>query len=454
MNLKLEIFYTSIIGVNIFFFPVAYILLKYNSVVTSYEDLTVILTIVVLVNVCIISLLVHQWKKEQAKVKAYISELEQHKAKLEKHTYIEEMNVQLKQEIAERVKSQDARRAADEKFSRAFEASPVPMCIVATKPLRFVEVNTSAVETFGYNQADFLASGAIIYDKIMSKEQYNTILREIREHSTINKMKTSFYNKNKVVLSGLLSIEKIIIDEECYWLCVWYDVTHVRNMQMELKRLDSFNVVSKMAVSLAHEIRNPMTTVRGFLQLMGRKKMHDHEYLKMMISEIDRANAIITQFLLMAKERMTDFQLKDINSIINKVLMLVEKDAVKAGYLVTLQSSQIPMIMVDENQIKQMLLNIIRNGIEAMNDEGKLLIRTYVEEASVVLAISDEGPGIAPEIVEQICTPFFTTKQEKSGLGLAVCYSIAARHGAKIKIDTSQKGTTFHIKFKTAIGEC
>jgi signal transduction histidine kinase len=113
-----------------------------------------------------------------------------------------------------------------------------------------------------------------------------------------------------------------------------------------------------------------------------------------------------------------------------------------------LRREETPLILVDENQIKEMLINIIRNGIEAMKDKGKLLINTYAQESTVILDISDEGPGIAPEVIQQIGTPFFTTKQDGKGLGLAVCYSIAARHGAQIKIRTGQKGTTFRIEFK------
>lgn len=338
----------------------------------------------------------------------------------------------------------------DEKLAQTFDMIPVPMCILEAGSLKYVKINVSAADTFGYSQADFIGEAVKMHSKLMTKQQYNIILTELRAREKISKMETYFYNKEGVLLSGLLSVERICLAENFFWLCVWHDITQIKNMKRELQRLDSFNVVSKMAVSLAHEIRNPMTTVRGFLQLAEQRSLLKTESVNMMIGEIDRANAIITQFLFMAKERMSDFKLRDINKIIKNVLPLVEKDAAKAGHYVDLESGQIPLILADENQIKQMLINIMLNGIEAMKTKGRLLIRTYAEESTVILDISDEGPGIPPEIIQQIGTPFFTTKEDAKGLGLAVCYSIAARHGAEIKIHTGQTGTTFHIQFKAA----
>jgi|GEM_PF-1808605 len=427
-------------------------IIGYDDSLAKYVDIAVSLTVSMIVNACLICALVHQYRKEQAKVNLYIAEVGRHKARLERQSFIEKMNIKLKQEIDERIKAQEAKHASDEKFLRAFDASAVPMCILATKPLRFVEINTSTVETFGYDRVDFSGTKAKIRETLMTQKQYRAILRELREQGAINKMETTCYNRYGTVLNGLLSVEKLDIAGECFWICVWCDITQLQNMEMELKRLDRLHLAGQMAAGLAHEIRNPMTTVRGFLQLMARREPKYGDYFKLMIEELDKANAIITEFLFMAKDRVTDFQLKDINKIIKNVMPLVEADAAEEGHCVTFQSGQIPMILVDENQIRQMLLNLIRNGIEAMIAKGKLSIRTYVEGAAVVLAISDEGAGIDTEIMKHLGTPFFTTKQEGTGLGLAICYSIAARHGADINIDTSNKGSTFHIKFKVAAG--
>lgn len=421
-------------------------IIGYNSSFSRYADVAFAFNVSMIVNAGLISVLAHQYKSEHEKAKFYIAKAERQKAILEKQSYIRKLNIELKQEIDARIKAQEACRAADEKFSKAFDISPVPMCILSTKPLRFVEINTSMINTFG---EDLLTAKSKIMKKLMTPKQYLSILRSLREHGKINKMETTFYDKSGAVLSGLLSVEKINIAGEIFLLCIWYDITKLKNMQAEMKKLDRLNIIGKMAAGLGHEIRNPMTTVRGFLQFMGQKAVgKDREYFKLIIAELDRANSIITEFLLMAADRVINFQLIDMNKIITNIIPLIEADAYKEGHSFTFNAGQIPMLLADANEISQMVLNLARNGIEAMKAKGRLLITTYREKDNVVLKVSDEGTGIDPEIINQLGTPFVTTKNEGTGLGLAICYSIANRHNADVMVESSKQGTTFYIKFK------
>lgn len=106
--------------------------------------------------------------------------------------------------------------------------------------------------------------------------------------------------------------------------------------------------------------------------------------------------------------------------------------------------------MLDEKEIRQLILNLVRNGLEAMPPKKRLKIKTYTEGDEVVLAVQDEGSGIPDELLAKLGTPFFTTKEKGTGLGLAVCYSIANRHKATIIPETGPKGTTFYVRFKTS----
>lgn len=110
--------------------------------------------------------------------------------------------------------------------------------------------------------------------------------------------------------------------------------------------------------------------------------------------------------------------------------------------------SYIQEFLLDEKEIRQLILNLVRNGMESMSAGGMLTIKTYMDGDSVVLAVEDQGGGIDPEVRDKIGTPFFTTKDYGTGLGLATCYSIAERHGAKVEIDTCPAGTTFSIYFR------
>ncbi|KJS18412.1 MAG: hypothetical protein VR69_00895 [Peptococcaceae bacterium BRH_c4b] len=223
-----------------------------------------------------------------------------------------------------------------------------------------------------------------------------------------------------------------------------------KQMEKEMARLDQLNLVGEMAASIGHEVRNPMTTVRGFLQLLSQKEecKGQKEFFELMIEELDRANAIITEFLTLAKDKAVQRELKNLNEMIETLIPLIKADATLADNYVRFQLEEVPYLLLDEKEIRQLILNLVRNGLEAMSPGGYLTIKTYVEENEAILSVQDEGTGIEPDVLDKIGTPFFTTKEYGSGLGLAVCYSIASRHNATIRIETGRRGTTFYVRFK------
>jgi signal transduction histidine kinase len=167
-----------------------------------------------------------------------------------------------------------------------------------------------------------------------------------------------------------------------------------------------------------------------------------------MIDELDRANSIITEYLSMAKNKAIVLEIKSLSSILETIEPLISSDATKSGKKVVFVLKEMPALLLDEKEIRQLILNLVRNGLEAMHPGGTLTIKTYTEGTEAVLAVQDQGSGIKPEVLEKIGTPFFTTKDTGTGLGLAVCYSIAARHNASLKVETGPGGTTFHARFK------
>jgi PAS domain S-box-containing protein len=232
-------------------------------------------------------------------------------------------------------------------------------------------------------------------------------------------------------------------------LCIVQDTTEKKLLERELGRLERLNVVGEMAAGIGHEVRNPMTTVRGFLQLLNKKAdcRKYAEYYAVMIGELDRANSIITEFLALAKNKAINKELCNINESIRIMVPLLEADGLMANKYIKTRLAEIPEIPVDQKEIRQLLLNLVRNAMEAMPAGGTVTIKTYCEGGNVVLAVKDEGNGIHPDIVDKLGTPFFTTKEQGTGLGLAVCYSIAQRHQATIKYDTGAGGTTFFVVF-------
>jgi len=225
---------------------------------------------------------------------------------------------------------------------------------------------------------------------------------------------------------------------------------YISEQTEKMTRLDRLNIIGEMAAGIAHEIRNPMTTVRGLLQFMGTKQefITHKENLALMINELDRANSIITEFLSLAKNRAMEFSEHNLNTIIQDIYPLLQADALCNDCEITLNLNNLPTMSVDQNSIRQLLLNMVRNGLDAMPRYGIITISTEMAGSKVLLSIADSGIGIPLEIRDKLGTPFFTTKEQGTGLGLAICFRIVQRHAAILTVDSELgKGTTFTIEF-------
>lgn len=232
--------------------------------------------------------------------------------------------------------------------------------------------------------------------------------------------------------------------------CIFKNITEKKQYEQELKRLSNIDLIGQMAAGISHEIRNPMTTVRGFLQLLKEEPTYEkhNKHFNLMIEELDRANSIITEFLSIGNTKKSDLQMLDLNAIIHDIIPLIKIDTHNQNKYIQVDTTDIPELLLNRNEIRQLLMNLYRNGLEAMSTGKTLTISTYKEGRNcVVLAVRDQGKGIRPEVLEKLGTPFYTTKDNGTGLGLGICYAIVARHNAKIEIQTGSEGTTFFVKF-------
>ncbi len=230
---------------------------------------------------------------------------------------------------------------------------------------------------------------------------------------------------------------------------VLLDITERMNADRELARLERLNMVGEMAAGIAHEVRNPLTTVRGFLQLLTSKDntKQYHEFYDLMIEELDRANFIIADFLSLAQDKTSNFELTNISEMVRNLAPLLTADAFNQDKEIILELEQVSDILGNKNELRQLLLNIARNGLEAMPVGTTLTIQTLRSEDDIILRVCDQGVGIDPGILERLGTPFLTTKAQGTGLGLAICQTIALRHHAVISYESNPSGTTVTIKF-------
>ncbi|MGM0876986.1 MAG: PAS domain S-box protein [Bacillota bacterium] len=354
-------------------------------------------------------------------------------------------NEKLQKEIEERNKIADDLYVSQERFRKIFESSPCLMAIISLKDGTFIDVNTSWVNFTGYS---FDESGNERIDLQYFVDESNGNLIDFQQ--TIRNKKIRYKAKNGEIRAGLLSTEMIDIHPEPCILIVLTDITERVHLEKEMYRLDRLNLIGEMAAGIAHEIRNPMTTVHGFLQVTRNDCDNlPVEIIDLMLEELNRANSIITEFLNLAKNKVSVKMKQNLNTIIEALSPLIQAEALRSSKHLILDLGICPEIFIDQKEIRQLILNIALNGLDAMSSGGKLTIKTYAAEQAVILEIQDQGKGISPEVLEKMGTPFFTTKETGTGLGLAICYSVAERHHADIDIATGDKGTTFSIRFNS-----
>lgn len=332
---------------------------------------------------------------------------------------------------------------------KVFNGNPIPMAIYKLKNGQFIEVNESFLRITGYGRVEIAGRTVMDLNLWANPVEIAKVIQMVAKKRAVTNRETIYLTKSGQKRAGLLSAKIFDFGGERCILVAVNDITELKQLEKEMARFDQLNLVGEMAAGIGHEIRNPMTTVRGFLQILGSKKecTQYKEYFNLMIGELDKANLIIKELLFMAKNKAVDLKLRNLNAIVKALFPLILADAIISDKYVCMEQGDIPDILLDEKEICQLILNLAGNGLEAMSSGGTLTIRTYTDNEEAVLSVQDQGKGIEPDILEKIGRPFFTTKEQGTGLGLAVCYSIAARHNAAIKLETGPAGTTFFVRF-------
>lgn len=352
-------------------------------------------------------------------------------------------------DITERKQMEELLRLSEECLSKAFDVNTILMSITTLEDGKYIKANKALCRALGYRSEQIIGRTSLELDIWYDPADRCLVKQKLIANQSIRDMEIIFKKSNGEKLLGLYSAERIDIHGEPCIMSTVTDITDLRRMEVEMTRLDRLNLVGEMAASIGHEIRNPMTTVRGYLQLLQQNEIYynERDHFDLMIEELDRANSIVTEFLSLAKNKVVELEPTNLNAIITKLLPLVQAEALSRDQQIRLELDDLPDLLLDHKEITQLILNLIKNGMESMASSGYILVRTFIEKAKVILAVQDQGHGIRSEFLDKLGTPFFTTKEHGTGLGLAVCYRIANRHNANIDVKTGSNGTTFYIKF-------
>ncbi|MGH7926182.1 MAG: two-component system sensor histidine kinase NtrB, partial [Candidatus Binatia bacterium] len=238
-------------------------------------------------------------------------------------------------------------------------------------------------------------------------------------------------------------------------------------LEQDLKQADRLAIMGTLAAGLAHEIRNPLGGIKGAAQLLRRAVEDDatlRAYTDIMIRESDRVNQLIEQLLDLSRPWQLNFAPVNIHEILEEVLLLEMHSA--PGKSITVKKRfdpSLPPVKGDRAQLMQVFLNLVKNAYEAMERTGILMLTTRLETDFHIRAqgrrrsrliwveIADDGAGIDEETLPHVFSPFFTTKNSGTGLGLATCYRIVNEHGGIIRVESAKrKGTTFKVSLVVA----
>ncbi|WP_409303052.1 ATP-binding protein [Peribacillus sp. SCS-155] len=222
-----------------------------------------------------------------------------------------------------------------------------------------------------------------------------------------------------------------------------------RELAKEMRELEKLKTVSEIAASISHEVRNPLTVIKGFLQLLKERNHTDEDkmlYLTISLDELERAEHIITDYLTFAKPSLENVKVLDLTEELDYVLTVVSPYANMNNVHIDVSFKEKVYISGEAAKLHQCLINVIKNGIEAMPEGGELSVAITKAGSHASLSVTDSGTGMSEEQLKRLGTPFYTTKDKGTGLGTMVVYSIVKAMGGEIKVKSKEnKGTSFTI---------
>jgi len=322
--------------------------------------------------------------------------------------------------------------------------------------------NPAAEEITGFSRRQSLGA---VFERLYSQETtlVEMVVKTISTGITISDHENVVVRSTGKIKPVAVTCYPLILDngENIGAILTLKDITYIRELEAAVRQADRLSTLGTLAAGLAHEVKNPLGGIKGAAQLLERELSEGselREYTRVMIRETERIDHIMRELLELASPRGLTHTHVNLHKVLGDILLL-QKQAV-AGRDVSFVKHfdpSIPAIMADEAMLTRLFLNLIRNAIDAMGETGQLTVVTRVlsdyrmtqnerHSRMVAVEIADDGPGIPREDLENIWTPFFSTKSSGTGLGLTICHKIVAEHRGMIKVDSEfGHGTKFTV---------
>ncbi|MFK3959696.1 PAS domain-containing sensor histidine kinase [Guptibacillus hwajinpoensis] len=339
-----------------------------------------------------------------------------------------------------------------------WEAKQLIQAIISASPIATLALdmesnirlwNPAAEKIFGWKSEEVIGKKS----PIVPVEEKDITIPEIIEYGHIvNKEVKRMRKDGSIVYTALFTAP--IQDENGQIngiMAAFMDITDKKKTEDALLKTEKLSAVGQLAASVAHEIRNPLTSVKGFIQLLSSDNDFADKtpFLSIMLSEIDRMDSIIKDLLVLAKPQAEHFTFFNVNTLLSYVMQLLSTQASLYNIaFITDFTERLEPLYGEENQLKQVFINLIKNGMEAMPVGGVLRLKTVVKDNSINVIIVDEGVGIPEHKLKTLGEPFYTTKEEGTGLGLLSSFKIIENHQGKIDFNSTVGiGTTVTVCF-------
>ncbi len=263
------------------------------------------------------------------------------------------------------------------------------------------------------------------------------------------------HETGKTLIFQSTSLPIIVNEKIAGIICNSRDVTELRETEERLRRTDKLSVVGELSASVAHEIRNPLTSLKGLVQLLQMEDEKHQLYYQIMIDELNRINYIVSELLLLAKQQQIKYTEADLQMILHDVISLLKTEASLHNIQMEFELKDDPVLIECEpNQLKQLFINIVKNAIEASTGGDAVLITLERFDTHVVIKVKDYGIGISKELIERIGEPFYSSKEKGTGLGMTVSFKIVQTHNGTIKFSSEpEKGTEVTVQLPIKHGE-
>ncbi|MGR6062659.1 PAS domain-containing protein [Bacillus velezensis] len=353
-------------------------------------------------------------------------------------------------DISSRKKFQTILQKSRERYQLLIQNSIDTIAVIHND--KWVFMNESGISLFEAETYEDLI-GKNVYDQLHPcdhdgvKQRIQNIINRKTESEIIKQSWFTF--KNRLIYTEMVCIPTTFFGETAVQV-ILRDISERKQTEELMLKSEKLSIAGQLAAGIAHEIRNPLTAIKGFLQLMKPTMEENEHYFEIVFSELSRIELILSELLMLAKPQQNAVKERvNLKKIISEVTALLETQANLKGIFIKTDYEHDSMyINGDQNQLKQVFINLIKNAVESMPDGGTVHIIMTEDEYSVNVTVKDEGDGIPENVLKRIGEPFLTTKEKGTGLGLMVTFNLIKNHQGAIQVDSKpDRGTAFHITF-------